>query len=248
MRLSIETTLFRPEQADPFFDNLQSYRDERLWLALGDSWLELQKTRIDKTAENIPYNVVGASVPGEGSLPERVLRLFDRRHLPVEIGTASERKLPDTYPIGTKALSFEMSHGYEKKKGSSRETPGVLIQNLPLWRPEQLHTFSFWMNSYYDRTVEVCLSAGTKKAYLMLRKFGHSSEDPPYVVAGCTSEEMDIFKYLSGMFPRDSQQSPVKVFASKSELNDIWNFFKDPLSLERFASVISWEYDERRKP
>jgi hypothetical protein len=247
MRLSIETTLFRPEQADPFFDSLQSYRDNRLWLSLGSSWLELEKAQNNRASENVPYNVVGACVPGEGNLPERVLRLFAQRCLPVEAGTASERKLPDVdHPIGTKALSFEMSRIYKKERGPSRETRGVLIQNVPLWRPQQLHAFSFWVNSYYDRFVEVGLSSGDKRAYLMLRKFSNE-EDTPYVVAGCASEKMDIFEYLAGMFPLGPQRSPIRAYMTKSEHCEAWNFFAKPMPLDWFASAVACKYDELKR-
>lgn len=248
MRLNIEATLFRPEQADPFFDSLQTYRDDRLWVTFGNSWLELEKAKQDKTSDNVPYNVVGANVSGDGSLPERILKLFEQRFLPIEIGSASERKLPDVDRISTKALAFEMSKLYEKKRGPSHETSGVLIQNMPLWRPEQLHVFSIWMNSYYDRKIEVGMSACRKRAYLMLRKFGsHDDGEPPYVVAGCASEEMDIFKYLAGMFPMNQDHPPVKAYVTKAGHNENWRFFKTPMRLDSFASVVSLEYAERKR-
>jgi hypothetical protein len=237
--------LFRPEQADPFFDSLQTYRDDRLWLSLGSSWLELEKVQSSRTGENVPYRVVGARVPGDGSLTERVVRLFAERFVPVEAGTASERKLPDVEPVSTKALSFEMSRIYRKERGPSRETRGVLIQNVPLWRPQQLHAFSFWVNSYYDRIVEVGLSAGEKRAYLLLRKFGDG--DPPFVVAGCVSERMDIFEYVAGMFPHGPQHSPIRAHMTKSGHDEAWYFFRKPMPLDQFASAIACRYDELKR-
>jgi len=246
-RLNIEATLFRPEQADPFFDSLQTYRDDILWLALGNSWLELEKFPHDDSSENVPYNLVGADVKGSGNLPERVLNLFDNRYLPVEAGSASERKLPDVDRISTKTFTFEMARVYKKKQGPSRETNGVLIQNVPLWRPYQLHAFSFWTDSYFDRSVEMCLSAGRKRAYLMLRKLGVSDEDPPYVVAGCASEEMDIFRFLAGMFPQKKTHPPIKSYVTKTEHGQNWNFFKKPMPIKQFTSVVSYQYDELKR-
>ncbi len=246
MRLRIETTLFRPEQADPLFDSLQTYRDDRLWLTLGSSWLELEKFPHDESSENVPYKVVGARVPGNGNLPERVLRLFDQRYVPVEAGSSSEQKLPAVDSISTKALTFEMSKIYEKKQGPSRETQGMLIQNVPLWRPQQLHAFSYWVNSYYDKNVEAGLSAGDKRAYLLLRKFGRNG-DLPFVVAGCAAENMDIFEYVAGMFPLLSQHSPIRAYVTKSERIETWRFFKNPMPLDSFASVIACKYDELKR-
>ncbi len=247
MRLSIETTLFRPEQADPFFDSLQSYRDSILYLTLGSSWLELKKSREDKKAENVPYNIVGARVSGKGSLPERVLNLFEQRHLPVEACSASKLQLPAVDPVSTKAFSFEMSQIYKRKQGPSRDTRGMLIQNVLLWRPWQLNTLSFWVNSYYDKSVEVGVSAGKQRAFLMLRKFGRSDEDPPYVVAGCASEEIDIFSYLAGMIPLNRDNPPVKAYMMNAEHDEVWNFFKAPMPLNQFMSVVSLQYDERKR-
>ncbi len=247
MRLNIEATLFEPGQTDPFFDSLQTYRDDRLWLLLGTSWLELEKFPHDDSSENVPYKVVGARVPGEGSLAKRVLSLFDDRYLPVEVGSAFGRKLSDVDPVSTKTLSFEMSKIYKKERGPSRETEGVLIQNVPLWRPEQLHAFSFWVNSYPDKNIEVGLSAGRKHAYLMLRKLGVSENDPPYVVAGCASEEMDIFKFLAEMFPRDQTRPPIKSYVTKTEHDKNWNFFNKPMPIKQFVYAVSLQYDEGKR-
>jgi hypothetical protein len=248
MRLSIEATLFRPEQADPFFDSVQSYRDRRVWLSLGNAWLELEKERHDPEGENIPYKVVGASVPGEGSLPERVLRLFNDRYVPVEVGSAASQKLPAIEPLGTKKLSFEMSQMYERKQGPSRENPAMLLQNIPLWRPQQLQTFSFLIDSYYDRSIELCLSAGEKKAYLLLNKSGSADDkEPPHLVAGHVAGDIDIFSFVSKMFPREKDQPAVKAYATKIISEYSWTYFKHPMPLNHFASVVSFKYDELKR-
>jgi hypothetical protein len=248
MRLNIEATLFRPEQADPFFDALQSYRDEKLWLSLGNAWLELEKEHKSRTGENIPYKVVGADVPGEGSLPGRVLELFRERYLPVEVGSARSSKLPPVEPFNTKMMAFEMSQMYRKTQGPAHETKGMLIYNVPLWRPSQLHALSFLIDSYYDRKIELCLSAGKKKASLLLRKIGSSDDsDLPHVVAGCVSDEMDVFKYVSEMFPHNKDQPCVNACATNIPKHDAWNYFSKPMPLLQFASVISWKYDESKR-
>jgi hypothetical protein len=239
--------LFRPEQADPFFDNLQTYRDRRIWLSMGNAWLELEKRN---SADNAPLYVVGTSFPGDTSesVAKGILNVFDSRMVPVEASNAHKRKLPGINPISTKALNFLLSTLYKKSRGPSRKVE-TLINSLSLWRPEQLPTLAHWINSYRDSGIELQLYSGRTEARIQLQKHGRrgGNDQRYWVVGSSTSDGKELTDCVTDLFPINGIGSAVKTFVTNKYRDGNWKYCKIPLPIDEFVSNIARKYDEKRR-
>lgn len=247
MMLNIEATLFRPEQADPFFDNLQTYRDRHIWLSMGNAWLELEKRN---DADNSPLYVVGTSLTGgtSESVAKGILNIFDSRMVPVEASNAHKRKLPGIDPITTKALSFVLSTLYKQARGPSKKEE-TLISSLSLWRPEQLLTLSHWLNSYRDAGIELHLYSGRNEARIQLQKHGRrgGNDQRYWVVGSSTSDGKELTDCVTDLFPINGIGSAVKTFVTNKYRDGKWQYYKMPLPIAEFVSGIAHQYDEKRR-
>ncbi len=239
MTFNLEATLFRFEQVDPLFDNLQVYPAKHVYVSLANAWLELDRER---TGQNVPFNIVGASIPGasNGDWQDCLVKLFDSRMVPVEARPAKNRKLNSVTPISIKTLICALSKTHETTRKPPRNTPSVIIQDISVLS-EQLMTFSHWLNSYHDKRLELCFYSGNKRAYLLLQK-PHTTNDTPYRIVGSTPEG-DITSFLADLF-NDSHR--VKAYASSKCHNIEWNL-SAPKVLDEFVLNVTQKYDEKRR-
>jgi len=208
----VEATLFRVDQLKPFFKKINSYRDERMLLSFPrDFWLELKKPNTapnDGYVGDMQYKVssIKSDFPNQLACMYNLARVFDSRDVRVKAYSNLELELESIDPLSTDDLFLKLVGFSDPRKGKTRDVQ--MLNTVRIWRIEQLLGLTDWINSYRDKTLELCVSSNTK-ACIKLQKSESCGEayegDCRYDVTGKSYSH--IFERIAGTF----SQTPVTV-------------------------------------
>ncbi len=230
----IEATIFRVDQLKPFFKKLNSYRDERMFLSFPrDFWLELKKPNTapnDGYVGDMQYEVssIKSDFPNQLSCMYNLARVFDSKDVRVKAYSNLEMELEPINPLSTDDLFLKLVGFSDPRKGRTRDVQ--MLNKARIWRVEQLLGLSDWINSYRDKSLELCISSNTKVC-VKLQKSESCNEqyegDCRYDVTG--KSQFHILERVAGIF----SQTPVTVEVKNVPISPSY-IPVPPMQLEKF--------------